>query len=97
MNKTARITNDSVRVDFMCMADGALLYFWRKENGSISSTAEGINTNKLLLQNILLSDSGHYQCVAVNENGRSYSNYAMLTVEGDYISCCYFMKMCVCI
>ena len=85
MNKTIRITNDSVRVDFMCLADEVLSYFWRKENGSISSTAEGVNTNKLSLQNILPSDSGRYQCVAVNDNGRSYSNYAMLTVEGDYI------------
>ena len=85
MSKTVRITNDSVRIDFMCMADGALSYFWCKENDSISSTAEGINTNNLMLLNILPSDSGRYQCVAVNENGRSYSNYAMLTVEGDYI------------
>ena len=85
MSKIVRITNDSVRIDFICMADGALSYFWLKENGSISSTAEGIKTNNLLLQNILPSDSGRYQCVAVNENGRSYSNYATLTVEGNYI------------
>ena len=98
MNKTARITNDSVRIDFMCMADGALSYFWLKENGSISSTAEGINTNNLILQNILPSDSGRYQCVAVNEYGRSYSNYALLTVEGDYsYIIVIFMKICVCI
>ena len=84
MNKTVRINNDSVRVDFMCMADEALSYYWLKENGSISSTAEGINTSNLLLQNILPSDSGRYQCVAVNENGKSFSNYAMLTVEGDH-------------
>ena len=87
MNKTVRINNDSVRVDFMCMAEGALSYYWLKENGNISSTAEGINTNNLLLQNVLPSDSGCYQCVAVNEIGRSNSNYATLTVEGihDYI------------
>ena len=66
----------------MCMANETSSYFWRKENGNISSTAEGINTNNLVLQNVLPSDSGRYQCVAVNENGRSYSDYAMLTVEG---------------
>ena len=49
MNKIVRINNDSVRVDFMCLADGVLSYFWHKENGSISSTAEGINTNNLLI------------------------------------------------
>ena len=84
-NKTVRINNDSVRVELMCLADRALSYFWLKENGSISSTAEGISTNNLLLQDILPSDSGRYQCVAINENGRSYSNYATLTVEGTII------------
>ena len=83
MNKTVRIANGSVRVDFMCSADEALSYYWIKESGNISSTAEGINTSNLLLQNILPSDSGRYQCVAVNENGMSYSNYATLTIEGN--------------
>ena len=66
------------------MANGTFSYFWLKENDNFSSTAEGINTNNLLLPNVLPSDSGRYQCVAVNENGRSYSDYAMLTVEGTY-------------
>ena len=97
MNKTVRINNDSVRVELMCMADEALSYYWLKENGSISPTAEGINTSNLLLQNILPSDSGQYQCVAVNENGKSYSNYAMLTVEGDYAIIAILMTICACI
>ena len=65
-------------------ADGALSYYWIKENDNISSTAEGVNTNTLVLHNILPCDDGHYQCVAVNEYGRNYSNYATLTVEGNY-------------
>ena len=95
MNKTVRINNDSVRVDFMCKADETLSYYWLKENGSISSTAEGINTSNLLLRNILPSDSGRYQCVAVNENGRSYSNYAMLTIEGDYTIIVIYDNLCM--
>ena len=94
MNKTVRINNDSVRADFMCLADGASSYFWLKESDDISSTAEGINTNNLLLLNILPSDGGRYQCVAVNENGRSYSNYATLSVEGNNYSY-YFMEIYV--
>ena len=95
MNKTVRIANGSVRVDFMCTADEASSYYWLKENGNISSNAEGINTNNLLLRNILPSDSGHYQCVAVNENGMSYSNYATLTVEGNDYSCYLFITTCM--
>ena len=88
MEKTVRINNDSTTIDLTCMANGASSYFWIKRNGSISSTAEGVNTNKLLLQNIVPSDSGFYQCVAVNENGTSYSNYGRLTVEGNKYYLC---------
>ena len=76
------IQDNSTSVTFNCMADGALLYYWVKENDNISSTAEGINTNTLVLHNILPPDNGNYQCVAVNEYGRSFSNYATLTVAG---------------
>ena len=76
------IQDNSTNVTFSCIANGALLYFWVKENNNISSTAEGINTNTLILYNILPSDNGSYQCVAVNEYGRSFSNYATLTVAG---------------
>ena len=78
------IQNSSTSVTFNCMAYEASSYYWIKEDSSISSTAEGINTNTLLLHNILPSDSGHYQCVAVNEYGRNYSHYATLTIEGAY-------------
>ena len=78
------IQDNSKNATFKCMADGALSYYWIKENDNISSTAEGVNTNTLVLHNILPCDNGHYQCVAVNEYGRNYSNYATLTVEGNY-------------
>ena len=78
------IQNSSTSVTFNCMAYEASSYYWIKEDSIISSTAEGINTNTLLLHNVLPSDSGRYQCVAVNEYGTSYSHYATLTVEGAY-------------
>ena len=65
-----------------CTADRALSYYWIEENDNISSTAEGINTSTLVLHNISPSDSGRYQCVAVNEYGRTYSNYATLMFTG---------------
>ena len=95
MDKTVRINNDSTTIHLTCMAIGASSYFWIKGNGSISSTAEGINTNELLLRNVLPSDSGLYQCVAVNENDMSYSNYGRLTVEGKNYTKSYVYKICV--
>ena len=64
------------------MADEALSYFWQRENDNISSDAEGINNSSLLLNNILPSDNGRYQCVAENSYGRTYSNFTTLTIEG---------------
>ena len=83
LDKTVRVNNDSTSVVFICMANGASSYYWQRENGSIPSNAVGINTTNLSLHNILPQDNGHYQCVAVNENGRSHSNFAILTVEGN--------------
>ena len=77
------IQDNSKNATFNCMANGASSYYWIKLNDNISSTAEGINTSTLVLHNILPSDNGRYQCVAVNDYGkRDYSNYATLIVEG---------------
>ena len=68
------------------MADEATSYLWQRENDNISSNAEGINTNTLLLNNILPSDNGHYQCVAENAYGKTFSNFTMLTIEGNILT-----------
>ena len=81
-DKTVEVNNDFTSVTFICMAYGASSYFWLRETGDIPSDATGIKSNTLTLQNIVPPDSGHYQCVAVNELGNTYSHYAMLTVKG---------------
>ena len=82
MNKTIKVDNDSTSVTFVCMAYHASSYYWQRENDNIPSSAVGINSNSLTLHNILPPDSGCYQCVAENEYGETYSNYAKFTVEG---------------
>ena len=84
--KIVEINNDSTSVTFFCMADEASSYYWLRETGSIPSDATGVETNKLTLHSILPLDSGHYQCVAENENGKTYSNYAMFTVIGKNLN-----------
>ena len=76
------INNETTSVSFTCLANGASSYYWRRENVSISSDAEGINSSVLTIHNLLPTDDGHYQCVAVNEHGISVSYIAVLTVEG---------------
>lgn len=85
---TVEVNNESTSVTFVCMADEASSYFWERENGNIPSNAEGVNSSSLLLHNILPHDNGRYQCVAENKNGKTYSNFAVLTVTG--ISSAYY-------
>ena len=84
LDKTVKIDNDSTSVTFICMAYEASYYYWQRETGDIPPNAVGINNNSLTLHNILPPDSGQYQCVAGNEHGKAYSNYAMFTVEGKH-------------
>ena len=64
------------------MAHGASVYFWERENGTISSNAEGINTSSLVLNNISPSDSGNYRCTAEYRSGYIYLSYFTVTFEG---------------
>ena len=83
MDKTVEINNNSATATFNCMGYGASSYYWQKETGDIPSNAIGIKSNRLVLHNILPPDSGNYQCIAENEHGKTYSNYAMFTVKGE--------------
>ena len=82
LEKTNKVNNDSTSVTFTCLAYEASSYYWERETGDIPSNAVGINTNILILHDIRPPDSGRYRCVAENEHGQTYSNYAMLSVEG---------------
>ena len=79
---SVEINNTFTSATFTCMANEAFSYYWERQTSDFPSDATGIKTNTLTLHNILPPDSGHYRCVAVNEYGMSYSNYAMLTVKG---------------
>ena len=82
LDKSVKVDNDSTSVTFICMTYYASSYYWLRETGDLPSNAMGVNSNSLTLHNILPPDSGRYQCVAENEHGNTYSNYAVLTVEG---------------
>lgn len=85
LDKMVEISNTSTDIVLTCMAYGASDYQWLKDNKTIEMNTTGNVTNNLLLTNISPSDSGRYQCVAVNKYGRSYSDFAELIVEGTYM------------
>ena len=86
-DKTVSINNESTSVTFTCMANGSLSYYWQKDNVNITSNAEEIRNDILMLHNIQPSSNGHYRCVAVNDHGRTYSKSAMLIVKGTINKC----------
>lgn len=89
VDKTISINNDSVSIDFTCMANGSRSYMWVREKGDIPANAEGIDSNHLTLHKILPPLSGLYRCLATNAHGTTPSRYANLTVKGMYIPAMY--------
>ena len=65
-----------------CEADETTSFYWQRQNGSIPSSATGVNTSVLTLINLRLKDAGSFQCVATNGSGSTESKYAKLTLKG---------------
>ena len=88
VNVTIEINNDTTSVYFSCSAAGASTYYWQKRGGdNIPVNVQGEQSTILPLVNIKPTDGGEYRCVAVNEHGRNYSDYAKLSIRGSYEHC----------
>ena len=70
---------------FSCKATGDPLprFQWRK-NGEIYQAGVGYDTNRLVLNDVILNDAGDYYCEAINAFGVAQSNKATLKVVGMY-------------
>ena len=93
MDMTINLVNDTTSVSLTCETDGASSYNWERQNDVIPSGFTGVNTNTLTLINLQPEDAGIYQCVATNAGGSSESNYAHLTINGEYTVVLYVRKL----
>ena len=83
-NTLLSLISNFTNVSFICEADGASSYYWERQDGSISASATGVNTNSLTINRLQLNDAGYYRCVATNGSGSTESKYAKLTLTGMY-------------
>ena len=67
-----------------CMANETSSYYWERQNGHIPSTSVGVYTDRLILINVQPEDAGSYRCAAYvcSSCNRTFSNYAVITVNG---------------
>ena len=62
--------------------DSEFYYKWERQNGTLPSRAQGINSSHLVIFNLRAEDTGKYRCIQSNSTGRISSKYKMLTVKG---------------
>ena len=67
------------------MAEGASSYYWERRGDDIPTDALGTQTNTLTLVTLIPPDEGQYRCVAVNQHGNNFSDYAMLRINGKLL------------
>ena len=65
-----------------CEADGALSYYWERQNDVIPPDSTGVNTNTLILISLQPEDTGNYRCVATNASGSTASDNANIVING---------------
>ena len=69
-------------MSLFCGALEETAYCWEKQNSSIPPGATGVHSNTLTIVNLLCDYSGDYRCVVSNDNGKSYSDWATVTING---------------
>lgn len=98
MNMTIQLNSDNFSLSLSCEADGAASYYWERQNRSIPSKTNGVDTTTLIINYLQPDDAGSYRCIATNTFGSTFSQYATLVINGKYFTClirCYITNYCI--
>jgi len=74
------ISDDDESLSLECIAKGAKSYHWERKGGEMSSNVEGMNRNKLTINNLQPIHSGSYRCVVANGDQKISSRYAKINI-----------------
>ena len=96
-NHTVYLSVNSSSLSLTCQAEGAVtVYVWQKQNGTISSSAVGLNSSTLILVNLQSEDAGNYRCEVTGDCGTGYSDYGPITIVGKEINYTIYCFVCTC-
>ena len=85
MNKMAILYNNVTTCTLTCTTVGATKYKWQKyPSGGIPQNITSHNRHRstLILTNLQPHYAGWYRCWAKNGSGKSFSEFANLTIKG---------------
>ena len=70
-------------LSMQCLPSGTdLQYKWNRRNGSLPTSADGIDTPTMTLYRLTPEDGGDYQCILSNASGVIASEFDTLKVNG---------------
>ena len=81
-NQVVTLLTSTEYLSLTCEAVGVTSYYWERQNGSIPSSAIGVDSKTLTLLNLTPQDAGDYRCEVSDGSHESISNYAKITVNG---------------
>ena len=84
MPSVVNLTINNYNLTMKCLPNkNNFNYKWIKKNDVIPSRVLGVNTSQMTIVNLIIKDSGEYQCVMSNRTGTISSNFSALNVRGE--------------
>ena len=84
MPSVVNLTINNYNLTMKCLPNkNNFNYKWIKKNDMIPSRVLGVNTSQMTIVNLIIKDSGEYQCVMSNRTGAISSNFSALNVRGE--------------
>ena len=62
--------------------DKRFSYKWERKNMQLPLNAHYVNSEHLVIFNVMPEDSGEYRCIMSNSTGQIASDYSLVTVKG---------------
>ena len=83
LSRTIALRVNNFNLSLTCGAQGDKFdYVWERLNSTVPNNTLGSNTSTLHFHFLSPENSGNYRCKAFNASGFTYSEYAVLQIQG---------------